>query len=421
MQHGRKSHAPGPRSSLVALLLLALALNLAAVSLAEDEKAPSSLGEAFKQGSLAFSLRFRYEDVSQDGFTKDAHAPTLRTTLGFRSKAFHGFSVFVEAENVAVVGDDAYNNAGKPSHNWNGVTDRPVVADPQGTEVNQAYLSFVSGDTRIRIGREEISLGNQRFIGSVGWRQNHQTLDAFSLVNSSLENADITYVYVDNVNRIFGDNKPMSSHLLNGAFKIGPTAKLAVYGYFLDYDELAVAGLSTATVGAAFTNKTKIGTGGTSFLYDLEYALQSDHGDNPNDVDVAYYRAEIGGAGKKFTAKIGYEVLEGSPADGKFTTPLATLHKWNGWADKFLATPANGLEDMWLALSTKFGGSWSLSAVYHEFGANTGGADYGDEIDLHLTYKASWKQTFGIKAAFYGADTHATDTDKIWLWTAWKI
>jgi hypothetical protein len=27
-----------------------------------------------------------------------------------------------------------------------------------------------------------------------------------------------------------------------------------------------------------------------------------------------------------------------------FSTPLATLHKFQGWVDKFLTTPANGID-----------------------------------------------------------------------------
>ena len=46
---------------------------------------------------------------------------------------------------------------------------------------------------------------------------------------------------------------------------------------------------------------------------------------------------------------------------------------------------------------------------------------YGNEFDALLLYKASWKQTFGAKAAFYSADDFATDTNKIWVWTGFKI
>ncbi|MCP5118773.1 MAG: hypothetical protein GY953_48800, partial [bacterium] len=155
-------------------------------------------------------------------------------------------------------------------------------------------------------------------------------------------------------------------------------------------------------------------------LYELEYATQSDAGDNPRKIDAEYLHAVLGGQLRGVTVKAGWERLDGSSRDGQFNTPLATLHAWNGWADKFLATPTNGLEDLYLALDGKVG-KIGWKAVYHDFTAATGGADYGQELDLQLTCKASWNQTFGLKAALYDADTFATDTDKLMLWTAYQF
>ena len=43
----------------------------------------------------------------------------------------------------------------------------------------------------------------------------------------------------------------------------------------------------------------------------------------------------------------GYEVLgaDDGAALTSFQTPLATLHKFQGWADKFLTTPPNGIRE----------------------------------------------------------------------------
>jgi len=114
----------------------------------------------------------------------------------------------------------------------------------------------------------------------------------------------------------------------------------------------------------------------------------------------------------------GYEVLEGGSGEGTFTTPLATLHAFNGWADKFLTTPDNGLEDLFLSVIVTLG-KLSLAGVYHEFSANTGGHSWGNEFDAQVVYTAPWKQKIALKLALYGADDWATDTDKIWLWTSW--
>ena len=121
-----------------------------------------------------------------------ARSSTLRTTIGFETLSYKGFSVLVEAEEVAVIRNDLYNNAGVGALN-NGVRDRPVVADPDSTEINQLYLKIQRGQTTFRLGRSEITLGDHRFVGNVGWRQNHQSFDAFTLSNRSLNRVACAY------------------------------------------------------------------------------------------------------------------------------------------------------------------------------------------------------------------------------------
>jgi hypothetical protein len=385
---------------------------------AASDDAPETLGEALKQGEFGLNLRYRFEFVDEDGFDDQGLASTLRTTVHFGSKPWHGVGVFVEMENVADIGFcDQHNDKGQGGRG-NEVTDRPVIADPSGTDVYQGYLDFTFiPDSTLRIGRQEIKLGNVRFVGNVGWRQHHQSFDAASLSTKAIPSTTLTYAYVDSVNRIFGDTVDMASHLLQADVEAGDFGTLSVYGFLLDYDEEAFYGLSTNTYGLRYA-------GGYDFspsfkgLWDLEYAQQDDAGDNPNRVDADYLRAELGAGFSGWTVTIGHEVLEGEPGNGRFTTPLATLHAWNGWADRFLSTPANGLEDTWLEVSTKVG-TVALTGVYHQFEANTGGAEYGSEVDLHAVYATSWKQKLGLKIAAYDADEFSRDVTKVMLWTSW--
>jgi hypothetical protein len=50
-------------------------------------------------------------------------------------------------------------------------------------------------------------------VGNVGWQQNEQTFDALSIVTQALPQTQGTYVYLTNVNRVFGENHPTSSDL----------------------------------------------------------------------------------------------------------------------------------------------------------------------------------------------------------------
>jgi hypothetical protein len=409
---------------LFGCVLTALLLVFALPVMAEDAPQAETLGDAFNKGTPLLSFLYRYEEVDQEGFDKNAHASTLRTTVGFKSLPYKNTSFLIEAQDVTVLGNaQAYNNKGF-EHLHNGVTDRPVVADPAQTTINQAYFQWKNSANKAQLGREEIIIGDARFVGNVGWRQNHQNFDAFTFTNSSVDILDLSYRYLNRVQTVVGSSKDMASHLINADLKLGKIGTLALYGYLLDFTRMENYGGSTSTIGGEFKGKLEMGES-LNLLYEVEYAQQSDYADNPNtNLDAQYYFLMAGIALKPVTLKVGYEVLGGDAAvdnnKGRFITPLATGHKFNGWADKFLDTPPTGLQDLHFKANGKFGSlKWLLA--YHLFDANDGGAKYGNEFDALLTYKTSWKQTFGAKAAFYSADDFATDTNKFWVWTGYKI
>jgi hypothetical protein len=193
--------------------------------------------------------------------------------------------------------------------------------------------------------------------------------------------------------------------------------KLRVYLLSIDYDREALWTSSTSTAGVSFAGSAKL-SDTSKLTYRLELASQNDTGNNPGTVEADYARADLGFVFGKVTLGAGYELLCGSPENGAFSTPLATLHKFNGWADKFLSTPASGLQDIFVSVGAKLG-SWNLLAVYHEFSADSGGASYGTEIDGSVVYNAPWKQQFAFKFASYDADHLSLDTIKFWIWTRW--
>ncbi len=406
------------RGIVAAAFVLGLSLGAPAVLAQEGAAEGGSAGrgwlDALGQGRTWVKLRYRFEEVDQDGFAEDAHASTLRSVLGYETSAWHGLSGLVEFEDVTALGNDLYDST------TNGETSRPVVADPEDTEVNQVYLQYggVEGLTA-RIGRRVIILDDHRFVGDVGWRQNQQTFDALSLEYAGLPRTRLFYAFLDNVNRVFGDRSPqgdlrMASHLLNAAFDAGRFGKLVAYWYYLDFDDLATS--STSSVGLRYAGQLPL-SGEWRLTGAAEAAHQTEVGDNPNDVDAGYLRGELGAERESVGLTLGYEVLGGSksqPGD-KFTTPLATLHKFNGWADVFLNTPDAGIEDTYVSLSGKLQkADWA--AVWHEFSAESGSSDYGSELDLLFSYACSKRVRVGLKLADYRAEDFATDTQKIWGW-----
>jgi len=293
-----------------------------------------------------------------------------------------------------------------------------VIADPDGTAIHRAFVQWRGEKLTVQAGRDEINLGDHRFVGNVGWRQHHQSFDAVTLRYQASPRWDLFYGRLESVQRINRGVDELDGDLLRAEGKLGAAGKLAIYGVRLDYDDAARQRFSSSTWGAEWAGDRPVGGG--KLLYELEIARQSDTGDNPGEIDADYAFVTLGFAGSKLTARGGWERLDGSAREGQFNTPLATLHKFNGWADKFLVTPTNVLGDLYLQLDGKLGGIAWLAA-YHDFEAATGEASYGTELDVQLLYKLKCGLGLGAKAALYDADQHSTDTKKLMLWATYAL
>ncbi|MEM1153800.1 MAG: alginate export family protein [Pseudomonadota bacterium] len=402
--------------------LAGIAFSLIALPVAAEETIVQTLSDMVSKGTVGLNFRYRYEYVDQDGFSKDAKASTLRTRLFLQSAKANGFDFEVEFSNVSYIGDDDFNSTD------NGETQFPVVADPKGTEVNQAWLRYSLENANAKYGRQRINLGNQRFVGGVGWRQNEQTYDGIrGQWNSSFGlNADYSYIY--KVNRIFGPDdgaQPASwdgnINLLRLDYKLLENHSIVGFAYLLDIDErnnyspnLSVNN-STDTYGAQYSGKF----GPLSAR--LGYAWQTDAGDSDLNYEADYYVAEVKLAIAGVTGQVGYEVL-GSDNGVGFKTPLATLHKFQGWADKFLVTPADGIEDLYVGVSGSIG-PIKLLAVYHDFQSEQGSEDLGTELDIAATWPIDKKISVQLKYADFDGDDNPAyqDTQKAWLTVSYAL
>jgi hypothetical protein len=400
-------------------------------------KAEDALWEALKGGKFDFSARYRYEHVDDDTAADQANASTIRTTLGYTTGTFHGLGIRLMGQDVRDVFVDDFNDGtGKP----NAKTRYAGVFDPSETDFLEAYLSFAGiPNTTAKLGRQIITYRKapfHRFMGTVLWRQNWQNHDSFTIQNKSLPDTTIRYGYSWNVNRIFTDeavspkaNWDSDSHFINiqyGGFKY---AKLEGYAYLLDFENDPANSVETyggrLNGGYPVTEKAKV-------IYTAEYAIQDDYGDNPASVDEDYFLGEIGGSFKindvidSITLKFSYELLEGNGTTS-FRTPLATGHAYQGWTDRFLTTPADGIEDYYFTAVVKAFGA-KFIASYHMIESDNMSYDYGDELDLLLTKTFKEHYTLGTKVGIYDADTNvnnggptAADVTKIWAWAQIKF
>ena len=378
-------------------------------------------GDALVNGTPLADVRLRYEHVDQDGVANNANALTLRTRLGYETAEYQNIKLLVEIENITAIGDEDFNST------VNGNTSFAVVADPNGTELNRAQITYTGiPDTVFIGGRQRIILDNARFFGNVGWRQNEQTFDAVRLENTSLENLTATYAYIGQAQRIFGNKSAVGeftgdSHALNVTYSGFSLGTVTGYVYLVDINE--VAGLSSASYGFRFKGAQPLND--VSLLYTAEYAHQQDYEDNPADFSVNYYFIEGGAKYKAFTGKVGYEVL-GGDGTSAFQTPYATLHAFQGFADVFLATPNTGIKDLQASVAyvEKEVGPFDklvLKAIYHDFNAEEGNADYGSELDIVAAVSFLDHITILAKYADYDADGFATDRQKFWLQAQVKL
>jgi hypothetical protein len=268
-------------------------------------------------------------------------------------------------------------------------------------------------------------------VGNVGWRQNEQTFDALRIVSKPLPALTLDATYLNQVNRVFGRESPQGRYhgdgvLANAAYQFG-FGKLTAFGYWLDFD--AADGLPSALNPLQMSSETFGGRlagerplSGIKLSYVASLARQSDYGSNPLRFELDYYLAEVTGTYRQYSVTLGQEVLEGNGNAG-FMTPLATTHRFQGWADKFLTTPANGIDDKYVgvgyaAKTVARLEALSATLVYHDFRSERLSQDLGSEIDLQVQAKY---QRFAalLKVALYEAHEGRTplayqDTSKFW-------
>jgi hypothetical protein len=374
------------------------------------------------------NFRVRYEHVDQNELAIDqSSALTFRLRGGLQASSGH-WSALVEGQGTLAAIDHYYDGL-------DGAATRPLVADPQTIGLYRAQLQYAQPGLTVTAGRQKIVLDDERFVGNVGFRDNAQTFDAARIEWSPIKGlkADVTYAWgvrtiwgIDGVGArqqaVSGDNV-----FANLSYKT-PIGTLTGFAYLIDQDEALVQGyrVSSQTYGVRlaggypFSKQIKLS-------YQASYARQSDYHRNPNDYRADYYL--IDGLVDAYGWKIGggYEVLgaDHGTALTSFQTPLATGFKFQGWADKFLTTPSNGIRDAYGSL----GYGWkqlgpakavTLQAVYHDFRSDRLGQHYGTEWDALASAKFG-KTMVSVRYADYQAKSFMTDTRKLWLQLDWAL
>ena len=398
--------------------------------LSDPSDPPKDIFDALVSGKIHLDNNFRIELADTTG-RNSSTAITNRLRLGYETKPFHGLSGFVEMENVSTPDQGNY---------WvpatgDGTADRTVIADPPGTEINQAFGRFnvaSLGQTGISLdlkaGRQRIKLDDDRFIGNVGWRQFEQTYDSVSVrTDFGVDDLSIFYAYVWGVQRIFGPDGPnpdSDSHFMNLSYRIAPELQVTPFAYLLDFkndDPLN----SSNSFGVRLTGDLWRDADDVDDMYadyELSYARQVDGGSNPVNYEADFFAAQLRVTKKSVGHLIaGYQLLGSDDGNFAFRFPLGTNHKFQGFDDLFLVTPNTGLQDLYAGVGADLPRGVKAAFIFHQFWSDDVSTDLGSEYDMVASKALNAYWSVLVKAAFFDGHNGQPDVSRVWLQTTFKF
>ncbi len=453
---------------------------------AEETPAPEdeyTFMDAVKEGKNLTSFRLRYEHVDQDGLQptttvgtkanptanqelKDAEGLTLRSLIGWQTAPYKNFSFAAQLIDVTKFIDNFNDSTNNTLINGASNQIRNVeyakIVDPTYTGINQLYVDWTGlKNTRFRLGRQQVNLDNVRFIGDIGFRQVMQVFDGVSVLNKSIPDTEVFLSHFERVRQITTKNRDEGAlEIANIKYRISPTEYLIGYGYLSDFEDL---GFGNAWFGAGTLNNNgkpnaAADQSNKTFglrldgvhpfnpnlraLYTAEYAKQTDYQDGDSRIDAHYYKVGGGVGIDNFSIRADQELLSSNDSKYAFQTPFGTNHLFQGWVDKFLATPRQGIQDTFVTATYKWD-DLQFFADYHiiksdeDFytvgsGTARNGSKYGTEWNVAATYNIDKNWMAKFEYGKFSEDDHYAaaantansvagnrgrirDTEKLWL------
>ena len=418
-----------------AALSMSVPARLTAQDQHEPESAPHAAWDWLKRGHPYANIRYRFETFERDGapFTAPAYAPTLRLALGYETPSFHGISSFAQLETVQITGPADYNDPTLPRQNR---PDRPSILDPKSLELSQGYVTWTHSidhkNLQLRVGRQELTLNDGRFVSMSLWRQVHGSFDSVRFDADLPRYWSFTYAFINRFNREVGydatDGQPaMHTHMIDLAWRKPDQLRVSLYGLLLDYRSPAQFSLSTQTYGLRASGPYEFNSE-WSVVYTAEFAKQQNYGTNPNRVDANYYLGELGAGWRGSEFKVGYALLGGRSSTDELTTPLAPPR--NGWSDLFFNDPSiragSGLNARYLSVTgpLRFLGDTAATLIYYDYHSDFPRVHYGSEFDsqvAHTLKSTGDRLEIGWRFSRYWADRLFTNAYRTSIYTSFTL
>jgi len=358
-------------------------------------------------GSLYVTLRPRFEVADEAGRERSS-ALTLRSVIGFGTRTVRGLSLLIEGESVAnLTPEQTFDGVSRP----NG---RTLIPDPDGVELNQLYVDYRNDalDSRVRLGRQQLRIDDERFIGTGSARQNEMTMDAATLQTTlGLPDVTLRYAYVDDVHRAFGDRGGPAmrdfdsrSHLVWLEYARSRRARVSVFSYSLDLDN--APSQSSRSTGLRLVGQQRL-TPHSRLDWVLSHVVQTDAGDAPLSYRSSYQLVRATLRDERIGAlTLGFERLGSDDGAAGFSTPLATLHAFNGLADAFLDNGGpGGLRDAFVEVAPELLAPLHASIAVHGFASDAEAQVLGWEVDLTLRRPVSRWVTLELSGGYFHGRT----------------
>ena len=370
--------------------------------------------------TLDYGVRLRAAAVDTDD--QNARAASAKLRLNWQATWREMFSSTLELDHTST----ALQNQFSDGERNNG---KPQIPDVESTEINQAYLKLVLSQWQFKLGRQRIEFDNQRFIGSNGFWQNDQVFDALRFDYDFLSASTFTYAFLSNANRIFGDNakiklhsddinfelndgnRPLNllgdheqrSHLFNARFNEWDHNELGIYYY--DIDNRDVIAVSNRTIGMNFQRQQRKG------IFDLRSEIEIATQTRPfvqNAGHTFYYSLVLAIGLRSTELEFNREVLSAND-DVAFVTPLASLHDFQGWVDKFTGQPSTGIVD------NSYSFSWrraplKIDSRIHQFLSDKDGINLGREWDIDVLLKLNRKHRVLLRYADFRSSSESRES-----------
>ncbi len=349
-----------------------------------------AIGFLHAEWTLSGQIRHRFE-WNHKAFSADEGANTyhlLRSRLGisFANDPIYAFFQFQDSRTFG--------------------TETSTLTDGSADnfDLHQGYLRIrhpFGLRMCLKIGRQEVALGNQRLIGAVGWHNIGRSFDGI-LLKTHLGPTKLRLFTLRTNETSAADDQ--GDFDLFGVYGVLPLPNLKIEPLLLLEQNYNLP--DSATV-SRFTGYAWLHGGLGNLTYSLEGAYQ---GGTQNGLDIAAYLAafRLGYTLKQAQARpgitLGMDLLSGDPdpTDNKlqvFNTLYATNHKFYGYMDYFLNIPVHtwglGLQDLFTTLSAKPLAGFTTKVTAHLFQAaqdytlqdGSTSRAFGNEVDLTVGYK----------------------------------